>query len=183
MAILSVYYLGESVTKRDVFFLCTAFFGIIVIFMNQEFSLANKNVLGMLLIPGESILYATLITIFKKHETSFSNWDMIYYFNFIGPFVFLPFLFLMSRHIKRNPRLLALGCGWVMVMHWLDLFWYIMPRIAAETAILPMMVLSFFCTLGLFGFFLAALAFVLRNCSLVPERDPRLVESLVFENF
>ncbi len=37
-------------------------------------------------------------------------------------------------------------------------------------------------TVGLVSLFLAAAAFLARRRSLVPERDPRLEESLAFEN-
>jgi hypothetical protein len=36
--------------------------------------------------------------------------------------------------------------------------------------------------IGLVGLFVASAAFVVRGRSLVPERDPRLAESLSFEN-
>jgi len=36
--------------------------------------------------------------------------------------------------------------------------------------------------LALAGFAVAAWAHVMRRCALVPERDPRLAESLGFEN-
>jgi hypothetical protein len=38
------------------------------------------------------------------------------------------------------------------------------------------------CFLGIGGLFVAAMAYRLRDRALVPERDPRLAESLTFEN-
>ncbi len=44
----------------------------------------------------------------------------------------IPFLFLMSRHIKRRPATLVLGSVWMLLMHYLDLYWLIMPIRHAE---------------------------------------------------
>jgi hypothetical protein len=44
----------------------------------------------------------------------------------------LPFLLLITRASKRALPFLAFMCGWVLVMHWFDLFWQAMPTIAAE---------------------------------------------------
>ncbi|MEM1355546.1 MAG: hypothetical protein AAGH88_11750 [Planctomycetota bacterium] len=39
----------------------------------------------------------------------------------------IPFGFLLSRHVKRNMTCLAIACVWMLVMVYLDLFWYVMP--------------------------------------------------------
>lgn len=44
----------------------------------------------------------------------------------------LPFLLLITRQAKRVLPFLAFMCGWVLVMHWIDLFWLAMPTIMAE---------------------------------------------------
>src|SRR5688572_398358 len=38
-----------------------------------------------------------------------------------------PFLYLMGRDVKRNGLTLALGGAWVLVMHFIDLYWQVMP--------------------------------------------------------
>ncbi|HLT48488.1 MAG TPA: hypothetical protein VK002_14735 [Rubricoccaceae bacterium] len=44
----------------------------------------------------------------------------------------LPFLILILRTSKRVLPVLAFMCGWLLVMHWIDLFWQAMPTIMAE---------------------------------------------------
>lgn len=39
----------------------------------------------------------------------------------------VPFGFLLSRHVKRNLTCLAIASVWMLVMVYLDLFWYVMP--------------------------------------------------------
>ena len=92
----------------------------------------------------------------------------------------LPFVALLSRAPKRRPRLLAAVAAWVLVMHWVDLYWLVMPA-ASPGSPLPRLV-DLTVTVGLTALLVAAAAFVARGRALVPERDPRLAESLAFEN-
>ncbi|HYE96586.1 MAG TPA: hypothetical protein VD962_10285 [Rubricoccaceae bacterium] len=46
----------------------------------------------------------------------------------------LPFLLLLPRFVKRTYPLLGFMAGWLLVMHWYDLFWLSVPTIGAEEA-------------------------------------------------
>jgi len=96
-----------------------------------------------------------------------------------GHFI-IPFFALISRVPKRRPRLLVLACLWMIAMHWLDLFYLVGPEFSPESVHLGL--IDLFCFIGLGGLFFAALALRLRRHSLVPEGDPRLAESMRFEN-
>ncbi len=92
----------------------------------------------------------------------------------------LPFLALLSRGPKRRPGVLVTVAAWVLIMHWVDLFWLVMP--SASPADPVPHVVDIAVVVALVALQLAAAAFVVRRRSLVPERDPRLAESLAFEN-
>jgi hypothetical protein len=115
----------------------------------------------------------------------------------VGHF-FLPFLFLISRGAKRQRELLLAGAAWCLFMHWLDLFYLVMPPYFFALARDPryfqdrLLDAPFSPQAGLLALTLLValgglvLATVLRRLSahpLVPQRDPRLDESLAFENF
>ena len=91
-----------------------------------------------------------------------------------------PFLFLMGRAVKRRGSTLALGGAWLLVMHFLDLYWQVMPTLHPEGFRLSALDLAAFAAVG--GSFVAAAGWLLRRQALVPLRDPRLAESLAFEN-
>jgi hypothetical protein len=76
--------------------------------------------------------------------------------------------------------LLGLAAVWLLVMHWVDIFWLVMPA-GSPGSPLPHLV-DLTLLVGLGSFLLAGAAFAVRGRSLVPERDPRLEESLAFEN-
>ena len=114
---------------------------------------------------------------FLKRQSN--GWQWIGLGLFFGHFL-LPFLVLISRFVKRRPALLALFGIWMVAMHWMDLYWLAIPEFSPDGPVLgPVDVL---CFLGLGGLFLAGVAFWLRRHPLLPEGDPRLAESLAFEN-
>lgn len=119
------------------------------------------------------------------------GWGWLSLFLLFGHFV-LPFLFLISRHPKRRRSTLLFAAQWVLVMHWLDMFWLVMPRVGSESAEARAVyaasmsywdvILSFTWLLGIGGMCVWAVASRMGQASLIPERDPRLPESLAFEN-
>lgn len=97
----------------------------------------------------------------------------------IGHFV-IPFFFLLLRDVKRVRWGLWASALWLLLMEWFDLYWLIMPSLYHEGPRLRLLDVLFFLALGLL--FAGALAWTLRRRALVPVNDPRLVESLAFEN-
>lgn len=55
-----------------------------------------------------------------------SGWSWIILILLFGHLL-VPFGFLLSRHVKRNMTCLTLASVWLLLMVYLDLFWYIMP--------------------------------------------------------
>ena len=92
----------------------------------------------------------------------------------------LPFLFLISRHTKRRGAALLGAAVWLLFMHWIDLFYLVMPE--ARPAGLPFRAVDLACFAGLGGIFFAAVFRRLGRVNLIPLRDPRLGESLSVEH-
>lgn len=93
---------------------------------------------------------------------------------------FLPFMGLLPRRVKRRRLPLAFWALWMLVLHWVDLYWLIMPTHSPNHA--PFGPMEIGCFVGLGCLFVAGLARVAGESSLIPVGDPRLVESLEFEN-
>lgn len=91
----------------------------------------------------------------------------------------IPFFYLILRRTKRDRRLLAVGCLWMLAVHWLDLFWLIKPAVGMGPVPTLLDLTAF---LGVGGLFLATLGWLMREPATVPVGDPRLEESLSFEN-
>jgi hypothetical protein len=95
---------------------------------------------------------------------------------------FIPFFMIMSRHIKRNKKVFAFGCLWVMVAHFLDIYWLVMPTAGDEhwCNFLPY---DLGALLGILALFMLAYQSVMKGKSMIPKGDPRLKESFAFENY
>jgi hypothetical protein len=122
-------------------------------------------------LPEETFWYAA------RQEGSWLWVSLILLF---GHFL-VPFLALMSRNVKRRKPLLVAGCCWMLLMQWVDVYWLVMPGKSPGVVPLSLMDLALF--LGIGGLFFAAAVRRLGAHSLVALKDPRLTESLGFENF
>ncbi len=91
----------------------------------------------------------------------------------------LPFAGLISRFAKRSRKLLAFWAFWIIAAQWLNLYWVIMPEFS-EGFTFSLMDVT--CFIGLAGIWLAAITRLAGGHSLVPVGDPRLEDSLRFEN-
>lgn len=106
-------------------------------------------------------------------------WLNLSLFLLAGHFI-IPFLALVSRHPKRRPGILVVAACWVLGMHWFDIFWLVMPR--EGVTVMPLGIPEIGLAVGMGGLFLGMAAWRLKGRSLIPEKDPRLAESVSFEN-
>ena len=88
----------------------------------------------------------------------------------------VPFLLLLSRDIKRNPKALCSVVGILVVMRFVDLFWIVMPGFH-ETGFQAHW-LNFSVPLALGGIWLAAFLWQLPRRPLLPLGSPSLEEAL-----
>jgi hypothetical protein len=117
-------------------------------------------------------------TIFYKARME-GSWMTISLVLLFGHF-FAPFFYLMGRSVKRNGLTLAVGGLWILLMHYLDIYWQVMPTLHPEGFSPSLLDVAALMAVG--GSFVAAASWLMRRQALVPVRDPRLAESLAFEN-
>jgi hypothetical protein len=108
-----------------------------------------------------------------------NGWEVIGLLLAIGAFL-VPFLGLISRFAKRSRKLLGFWAVWIFVMQWFNIYWVAMPVFSPDHV--PLGPLDLLCFLALGGFWLAIVAWLGGRASLVPVGDPRLGDSLAFEN-
>jgi len=125
-------------------------------------------------IPEETEFYA--MRSLGEHGAHWLPWGIAL---IVGHFA-VPFLFLMSRHIKRRPALIGLGSAWLLVIHYVDIHWLIRPNWQSELNHFGLF--DVLTLLGVGGLFLGTATLLLTRKSVLPQKDPRLSESLAFEN-
>ena len=91
----------------------------------------------------------------------------------------VPFFYLMGRAVKRRGSTLAIGGAWLLAMHFLDIYWQVMPTLHPEGLRPSLLDVAALVTVG--GCFVAAASWLMRRHALVPLRDPRLADSLALE--
>ncbi len=82
-----------------------------------------------------------------------------------------PFLFLLSRNLKRNPRKLVLVAGLVLVMRVFDLYWVLIPAFTHEHFHLSWM--DVVAPIGMGGIWLWFFFWQLGKRAMIPINDPQ----------
>ncbi|HZN41351.1 MAG TPA: quinol:cytochrome C oxidoreductase [Planctomycetota bacterium] len=114
---------------------------------------------------------------------------------------FIPFAFLMSRHVKRHSVALSAGAIFLLIIHCMDMQFLILPNEShgaeghgateVSTATFTQQLsdyahhvqwIDFGCFAGILCLVAGIALMNLRKANLVPIRDPRLAESLHFLN-
>ncbi len=116
-------------------------------------------------------------TVWFTHRSE-HGWEAIGALIIIGHFI-VPFWFLLSRHVKRARLALNLAAGWMLLMHFVDLHFVIMPTLHHGP---HFHVLDLTAVLGVGGLFFAAFAYRFKKDAAVAHRDPQLVAAMGYDN-
>jgi hypothetical protein len=112
----------------------------------------------------------------RRQSGEWLGWSLLLLFGHL----LIPFAILLSRYIKRRRRFLAPMAVWMLIAHWVDLYWLIMPEFSHNRV--PLSFLDLAALLGVGGLFVAVAVQLARPYALAPLRDPHLADSLKFEN-
>ena len=112
-------------------------------------------------------------TVFFLHRSE-GSWRVASLLLAVGHFA-IPFLYFLPRSVKRDPRTLALGSAWILLMHFIDLYWLVMPSLHPHGIHFGLADLAALLAVG--GCFVAAATRLTASAPRVPLKDPRLAES------
>ncbi|HEU4583890.1 MAG TPA: hypothetical protein VFS67_36785 [Polyangiaceae bacterium] len=126
-------------------------------------------------IPGE--------TVYFHRRWDSESWRALSISLVVVKFI-LPFFLLLSRHAKRNPRLLGLSAAWVVALHLVEMYYWVMPYVQEGGIALSFagVVTDLGCVLACVGLYLAVVFRRMLNHPVIPVRDPRLQRALQFVN-
>ena len=96
--------------------------------------------------------------------------------------LFIPFLGLMARTVRRNKKFLLFASIYVLVFHWVDHYWLVMPQLKPDHSFAFNPLVDIPCAIGMIGLYIAIFCLIARDRPLVPLQDPRLGEALNFKN-
>ncbi len=129
-------------------------------------------------IPEETIFYLVRLD---------GGWKWVSYLLPLLHFI-VPFLFLLSRQMKRSRRMLGAAAVWVLVMQLVDMYWLILPNFGAHgegahQAHFAPNWSDATALIGVVGAFLGVFGYFLKRNKVIAINDPRLEESLAHENY
>lgn len=107
------------------------------------------------------------------------GWQYVGILLIVGHFL-LPFFGLMSRTARRKKSVLIFWSVFLLAMHWVDLYWLIIPTVSPKGVTFGAMELL--TLLGIGAIWFGAFVGKLEGTTLVPTGDPHLGESLAFHN-
>ena len=120
-------------------------------------------------------------TSWYHNRWDYQPWASVSMVLLLGHFV-LPFFWTISRNFKRNLGRLKLSAALLLVMHVVDMYWFVMPNylLGKEGFAFSWIDLACLCAVG--GVYGAFVFHRMTKYSLVPVGDPRLERSLHFQN-
>jgi hypothetical protein len=107
------------------------------------------------------------------------SWSWLVYALVIGHFA-LPFFVLLPRSIKYRSRVLASISIWILIMHYLDVYWLVLPQLHPHGAAPHWLDLA--ALLGVGGVATAVGAWRQHGRSLLAEGYPRLEQALRYRS-
>ena len=119
-------------------------------------------------IPAEAAWYDSRLN---------TGWSAVGAILLVGHFV-LPLLALLSRDLKRRAGVLAIVSAWLLVMHYVDIYWLVLPVLYPSGPAPHWLDIAALAAVG--GPVVAFAAWRLRNVPLIPVGDPRLERSIRF---
>ncbi len=161
-------WLPETISVEHLHDLGTLLFGFVIFWVYIAFS--QYFLIWYANFPEETRWYVTR----RSGVWNTLSWSLVF-----GHFL-VPFVLLLFRAPKRSPFWLAFIAAWILIFHYIDLYWLIMPALSPEGVVPNWLDVSLLLTLVF-----TCGAIVARACQarpLVPIGDPRLAESIAFRN-
>lgn len=175
LALRSAGYLRNTVTSEHLHDMGKLMFGFTVfwtyIAFSQYFLIWYGN------IPEETQWYA------RRRE---GDWFFMSIFLPICYFV-IPFFLLLPRANKRNPLTIGIASAWILFFHMYDLYWQIQPELSdrvggAVKGEIPLRMTDLASVVMFLSILGICTLWGLKQYPIIPIRDPRLQESIHFEN-
>ncbi len=103
------------------------------------------------------------------------EWAVVGWILILGHFL-IPFGALLSRSLKRNRAKLAVVAVWILVVHFIDVYWLVLPTLSPERLGFHWTTITAFLGVGLLS--VAFTVWRMRGRFAIPVKDPYLADSL-----
>lgn len=156
--------LSDSLNDSHIYDLGVLLFGFTIFYAYIAFS--QYLLIYYANIPEETVWY---------YHRLHGGWEFIAWAFLLGRFA-IPFLVLLPKKAKSNKTVVMAISILVVVVHFFELFWIVMPVLSESSFHFSWMDIAAF--LGLGGCFFALFFHRFKKHSIIPENDPKLAECL-----
>lgn len=132
--VFSHFFLGEPLPLVNKLMLILAMSGISFVFADKSFHLGNEVVMGMLAMLFSAALNAASVVLFKHQSSKFSSTQIVFFQNFIGALLFLPFLFIGFDQLTVQKTMISSFYAILVGVVGYGLFFLSLKKINASTA-------------------------------------------------
>jgi hypothetical protein len=122
-------------------------------------------------------------TIYFHRRWDTVSWRMVSVSLVVVKFI-IPLFLIMSRNAKRNLGLLGLGAGCIVVLHLVEMYYWVMPHFQEGGIVFSAsgFITDLGCVLACVGLYLAVVFRRMLSHPVIPVRDPRLQRAINFVN-
>ena len=103
------------------------------------------------------------------------EWAVVGWILILGHFL-IPFGALLSRSLKRNRAKLSVVAVWILLVHFIDVYWLVLPTLSPESLGFHWTTITAFLGIGLLS--VAFTVWRMRGRFAIPVKDPYLTDSL-----
>lgn len=132
--IFSHFFLREPLPCLNQILLFMAMGGIVMVFSDKNIRLDNSVVLGMGAMLISAALNAATVVLFKHESLKFTAPQIVFFQNFAGALIFLPFLLYGMDELTLHKTSVASGYGFLIGVVGYGLFFYALRQVRASTA-------------------------------------------------
>lgn len=134
VALIGYLFLGEKMGRYQTFLLLLAFSGIVLAYSDKPFTFGDSDFVGMLAALGASIFNALTVILFKSESQNYHSFEMVFYQNFLGVIIFLPFFVFGFDEARLIDFGLSAFYGLMAGIGVFGLFFYGLKHLKATTA-------------------------------------------------
>lgn len=131
VTIFSAVFLKEKISKRQAGLLVMAMAGIAIIYA-QDLSFSGEDFRGMTGALGAAFFYSITVVIFKSNGQNYGRFEMIFFQNLLGAFLFLPFILINAPVPTSLDWTLTISHALFLGTFAFSLFFYGLKRMKAS---------------------------------------------------
>jgi drug/metabolite transporter (DMT)-like permease len=123
-------FLNEKLNKKSIILIILAFIGTTFIFFDPTSAWNKNDLIGMLSMLAEAILFSLAMVIFKKESNNYSEIETVFWQNIVGAIIMIPVILIVGFKTSAINMVIVAGyTGLISGLVGFLLFFYALKRL------------------------------------------------------